>query len=1024
MQEDQLTLYCLCRAIHLQTHLKEIDKDVEDLLSPNSEIPTTAAPVLQSFLKYLSKNGVEKYVNWINSCSLRLVSTVHPNETERNANLRHYATLFGKYLEWKKDFASIQTLPPSTPIYRARREQVNQLRRAIKAEIEAVWQTDHVRQQPIQVEAEAYRVLNRSVVIMDSFPQWVKFIKALNKEAFWRYEASKATLDPVWMEKFTMLQNSTDRVKQLNTIKNTFKALGMDKKPPRLVSPIITFSTWKGGDRDGNPYVTAAFSNKVFLDHKIFVLERYEQTVLQLLDSTTPSLNQIHMSNQLVQSLQKDKALFPYVQTTKPTELYRVKLRYIAEKLGNTLALAKEVSKRSGGVVKPLLSQSLPGPSGYSTAQQFSSDLTQLYNSLVEHEGKAQARGQIQDLIILVNSFGFHLNSIDFRQISVKNSSTLVEYLERTAEPREHIKFLSSGTEMEKQKYLVELLTRTDFQLDPFVLTTSMDTIYSLIVFADASKADEKAVGKFIISMCSSVSDILVVLVLLRLVGILEVSEGRISSCPFDVTGLFETIPDLKRAPEILRGLVSIPVVRNYIIEHRHGQLTMMFGYSDSVRDGSSLASDAQLNATGLQLKELENELNRNYEPLIPFEFIFYRGRGDTIPRGFGGSIEDAILSQVITTKQEDHTEQNRYLRRYFTLPSASKHYHSIYGAHLAAQIQELHPETFRYQNFFNFFGIISNLKYNSLVKTENGGKGDVFFSVLNEFSILPHLPKSHFASRPIARASKYNIDTIRAIPFVMALAQMRLFSSAFYGTGTAFELGSKILSDPVSSGKKIFRLFLDHATEEEKRKFSVHEPWEEEIRGLCKLVVTFKLDIEEIQKEERMDTEFLKQIAQLYPNGILKGLNQISLLLLDLSETNSTPLELLQAMYTNYRPFHYSLTLKESSLLIANKDLLDLYIVDATEDQKLLMEESEREAQLTKSWILKISKQDKLQSKGLKKNVLHPSLFLLHVIQSLFLLTYRKALKANVSTTTLRNLETYIQLTILAISEGLGFGG
>ncbi len=185
--------------------------------------------------------------------------------------------------------------------------------------------------------------------------------------------------------------------------------------------------------------------------------------------------------------------------------------------------------------------------------------------------------------------------------------------------------------------------------------------------------------GKFIISMCQSTSDILTVLFLMKLVGMLESKNGKIVSCPFDVTGLFETIKDLLQAPTILTDLISIPVIRQYLIEHRHGKVTVMVGYSDSVRDGSALASDAQIINTTLALKEMETKLNDGRPSNQRIQLILYRGRGDTLPRGYGGSVTKAVSSQLLATPQEDHTEQNRFLRRYFTVSSAVDHLHTIY---------------------------------------------------------------------------------------------------------------------------------------------------------------------------------------------------------------------------------------------------------------------------------------------------------------------------------------------------------
>jgi phosphoenolpyruvate carboxylase len=95
--------------------------------------------ILQSYLDYLRNNGPDKFGEFVNNTLLRLVSTVHPNETERTTNLMHYTSVLEKYFEWKKDYQSIQTLPTRSAEYKIRREKLNQLRRAIKAEIEGLW---------------------------------------------------------------------------------------------------------------------------------------------------------------------------------------------------------------------------------------------------------------------------------------------------------------------------------------------------------------------------------------------------------------------------------------------------------------------------------------------------------------------------------------------------------------------------------------------------------------------------------------------------------------------------------------------------------------------------------------------------------------------------------------------------------------------------------------------------------------------------------------------------------------------
>jgi phosphoenolpyruvate carboxylase len=808
-ETDSRLLFGIVRALHLKIHLQELDREVSELLAPPETTTKTqySTPmVLQTFMNYMKSHGPNEYEKWVNSSLLRLVSTVHPNETERNSNLRHYASLFHKYLSWRRNLISVQTLPPSTPIYRVSREQMNQLRRAIKAEIESIWQSDQMRRAPISVESEATRILERYEVIVRSYPQWVKFIKHLNAEAFWRFSASLNVKNPQWRDKYAEISGAnpeSHREEKLKHIKATFRALNIPLQVPRISAPIISFGTWKGGDRDGNPFVIASFTNKTFIEHKIFILETYLKMVNVLLDKITPSINHVPVSKKLEDSLSKDRSTFPYIGNIKPHEKYRTKLRYVAEKLHNTLTMSKEVIKRAGATVKPLLGQSIVGPTGYTADAEFIADIDILYESLTQNSGKGQARSNLQDLLILANTFGFHLCSIDFRQLSSKNMTACVEYLE--AVNFSDANKIPSLSEERKREILLGIISKDDFEMDPSVIpnlsSTTRDTLQTLIIFADASRTDSRAVGKFIISMCSAVSDYLVVYFFLKLVGMLRIKDGKISNCNFDVTGLFETVEDMKRAPCIISELLEIKLIHDYIIEQRKGSVTIMLGYSDSVRDGSSLASDAQVNRTAIIFRGLEQNIRKKYG--YPFEFVFYRGRGDTLPRGYGGAIDGAILAQAYTTPKEDHTEQNRYLRRYFSEESAMNHYHSIYSAHLASQLLVKNENEERYQLFFDFFGTISNMKWNELVKENNGGNGAVYFKVLNTYSILPHLNHSHFASRPISRGKNFNIDTIRAIPFTMNLAQLRDLSSAFYGTGTGFELGSKLLMDGDNTKKE-----------------------------------------------------------------------------------------------------------------------------------------------------------------------------------------------------------------------------
>lgn len=1022
--------------------------------------------VLQNFLQFLEqedaslsqqqesrsqllqhlKRVTNRFETFVNQTTLRLVSTVHPNETQRVSNLRHQAAALQLMLDWHKDYESVMSLSHQTPEYKLRRENLNNLRRAIKAEIEALWLAQQLRPHPIPVASEGRRLSERYETIFVVYPLLAKFIKRLAKEAFYLFCAGKLAqshdrefLDVVaarYDELDLSAQHIGDRDLKLASIKDAFSSMHLELSPPRVEHPVIRWSTWRGGDRDGNPFVIASFTNHTLVEQKKMMLEFYLQRVQTLIDKVTPSTDHMRVPKSLLESIRKDSLLFPYLENIKPYEPFRVKLRYIHEKLRHSNIRASEVLQRAGLTVMPMFSQMNPGPIGYSNSSQFQHDLSVLYESLRKSNCKAQARSGVQDLKLLSDTFGLVGPSIDFRQTSDKNASALFEYLRATHFPDPDK--INSSNECERRSYLLDILTCKDFLFDPWVIpslsTISRDTFETLIVFSDAAKADRLTIGKFIISMCQSVSDILVVLVMMKLTGMLLVdSETGELQCDHDVAGLFETVQDLRNAPVIVRELLEIPVIRQYVCQHRNGHVTVMLGYSDSVRDGSALASDAETSRAALDIQRVQHQLNHNRPDNEHIQFIFFRGRGDVIPRGYGGSITKAICSQSVTMIEEDHTEQNRYLRRYFDNTTALDHMHTLYSAHLTSYLSKQHSRTAQFQRFFEFFGKLSTLEWNTLVR---GDAGKTFFDILLKYSVLSHLSQSHFASRPVSRSTEggIDIDSIRAIPFTMALGQLREMSSSYFGTGTAFERGSRILEDLEgtitflvaaqleSSDRAAFESSISSTNNSDPLLGLIARVFGGDETRITELIsrADHLLDI------NQSEFKSFAEILSMY-DSVSNGISIIAQNMLDLVNGSMSSLDMLQTMYREYAPFRYSMENKETALIIRHKQVVDMYTHDATEEERQILDRTEAEAKLVHRWLLRIMEQDELRSKTLTRDYDSSELFVLHAIQAKLLCEHRY-LKSEVAGSDhkdkMTTLEMYIQMSILALAEGLGFGG
>jgi len=308
----------------------------------------------------------------------------------------------------------------------------------------------------------------------------------------------------------------------------------------------------------------------------------------------------------------------------------------------------------------------------------------------------------------------------------------------------------------------------------------------------------------------------------------------------------------------------------------------------------------------------------------------------------------------------------------------------------------------------------------------------------------MPHLPRSNFASRPVARDGiTYNIDSIRAIPFTMALAQLREFTNAFYGTVTAFEIGSQLLGNPTQTAMALLSHYLTipGIDVSQLTRDLLNPVASSSIYHLVSLVrLSYRDDIQSetgvsnlIEKAKTTNDNTLKEVVSLYTT-VKQGVEIIALICLDLFNRKKSPLELFQVMYHTFVPFRFSLQNKETALIIRCKRMVDEYTKDANETERALLDETEREGKLSTGWILKIMNQEQLEAKTLTQEFHSTELYLLHKVQAHLMRKHRQLSERSTKAQDqkeirafqlqLQTLGIHIQMSILAISEALGFGG
>ena len=425
----------------------------------------------------------------------------------------------------------------------------------------------------------------------------------------------------------------------------------------------ITMGMWIGGDRDGNPFVTAETLKLSATLQSEVILNYYIDKVYTLYRTFSLSTNLSETSQAVAEmaALSTDKSVY------RENEPYRRAFHYIQSKLIQTLLYLKEGNFSNEGqrltdrAEKTLSAKTTPSLSNkgreiipnyiqsrisetltelkkeetpsYKTAKEFKEDLQVIYDSLIEHHGEALVTGDLTELLQAVDVFGFFLASIDMRQDSSVHEACVAELLASA----NIVKDYSSLSEEEKCQVLLKQLLE-----DPRILSATHEPKSELLqkeleIFKTARQLKdalgEEVIKQNIISHSTSVSDLLELAIMLKEVGLIDENGTRVQIVP-----LFETIEDLDNSCETMEKYLSLPIAQKWIASKNNYQ-EIMLGYSDSNKDGGYLSSCWTLYKAQQQLTAIGDKFG--------VKITFFHGRGGTVGRG-GGPTYEAITSQPL----------------------------------------------------------------------------------------------------------------------------------------------------------------------------------------------------------------------------------------------------------------------------------------------------------------------------------------------------------------------------------------
>jgi phosphoenolpyruvate carboxylase len=540
-------------------------------------------------------------------------------------------------------------------------------------------------------------------------------------------------------------------------IESAVKRVYGDDSDAIEVPILLRFGSWVGGDMDGNPNVNAKTIRESLARQRSLILDLYFKECASIAAKLSQSIGRATFGQGMLDRIDTYRGVFPNVYHAMPARHrdmpYRVFLRHVQQRLQSTY----------DDDVYP-----------YERVDQFMSDIRLIADSLREHKGKQAGLFTVQRLLRRIDTFGFHLVTLDVRQDSEVHRSVIGEclgdedWMDKTADER-------------TERLIAAIASRENAPMTLSTQARKTISVFKAIGFC-RRKYGPKAIGPFIISMTQGTDDILSILLLAQWGGL----HNKRGEVPLDIAPLLETVDDLQKGPTILQSLMSIDLYAEHLARRGNRQM-IMIGYSDSNKDAGLASARWALQKAQEVIGQAAAALN--------IDLTLFHGRGGTISRG-GGKTHDAVLGAPTGTVKGRLrvTEQGEIINEKYGLRGiALRTLEQITGSVALATAMPGHHGSDRpeWHAMMDVIAEESRRVYRKLVYDTPG-----FYEYFRKATPIDLIEQMRIGSRPAARRQQSGIKDLRAIPWVFSWTQSRCVLPGWYGMGSGLQKATAEFGD------------------------------------------------------------------------------------------------------------------------------------------------------------------------------------------------------------------------------------